>query len=122
MGKTVPSYRIALEFEIEQWKSFRKALISAEDKEDFDVLMDMCRENAMASGAACNPIIFEPMIMSILMAHQSKLSEFENKLHEIFWLRSSAQTTKNLQQSENLLDNTCKLVDKQILGGLRGHG
>ena len=122
MGKTVPSYRIALEFEIEQWKSFRKALISAEDKEAFDVLMDMCRENAMASGAACNPIIFEPMIMSILMAHQSKLSEFENKLHEIFWLRSSAQTTKNLKQPENLLENTCKPVDKQILGGLRGHG
>src|SRR3989304_7977976 len=114
MGKTVPSYRIALEFEIEQWKSFRKALISAEDKEAFDVLMDMCRENAMASGAACNPIIFEPMIMSILMAHQSKLSEFENKLHEIFWLKSNAQTTKNPQQPENLLENTCKPVDKQI--------
>jgi hypothetical protein len=26
MGKTVPSFRMALEFEIERWKGFRKAL------------------------------------------------------------------------------------------------
>jgi hypothetical protein len=31
MGKTVPSYRMALEFEIERWKGFRKALQSKED-------------------------------------------------------------------------------------------
>jgi hypothetical protein len=34
----------------------------------FDMLMDMCRNNAMASGNACNPIIFEPMVISILLA------------------------------------------------------
>ena len=67
MGKTVPSYRMALEFEIEGWKSFRKALQSEEEREAFDTLMDMCRSNAMASGAACNPVIFEPMVMSILL-------------------------------------------------------
>ena len=58
MGKTVPAYRMALEFEIERWKGFKKALNSEEDREAFDELMDMCRSNAMASGAACNPIIF----------------------------------------------------------------
>ena len=26
MGKTVPAYRLSLEFEIDIWKSFRKAL------------------------------------------------------------------------------------------------
>jgi hypothetical protein len=56
MGKTVPSYRMALEMEIERWKGFRKALNSEEEREAFDVLMDMCRNNAMASGAACNPV------------------------------------------------------------------
>ena len=59
MGKTVPSYRMALEMEIESWKGFRKALNSEEEREAFDELMDMCRNNAMASGNACNPIIFE---------------------------------------------------------------
>ena len=49
MGKTVPSYRMALEFEIDTWRRFRKALASDEDKEAFDELMDMCRNNGMAS-------------------------------------------------------------------------
>ena len=35
MGKTVPSYRMALEFEIERWKGFRKALQSEEEREAF---------------------------------------------------------------------------------------
>jgi len=77
MGKTVPSYRMALEFEIERWKPFRKALQSEEEREAFDWLMDMCRNNAMASGAACNPVIFEPMVMSILLAQRKLLQELE---------------------------------------------
>ena len=85
MGKTVPSYRMALEFEIEGWKSFRKALQSEEEREAFDWLMDMCRNNAMASGAACNPVIFEPMVMSILLAQRKLLQELEHKLNEVPW-------------------------------------
>ena len=72
MGKTVPSFRMALEFEIERRKGFSKALTSEGDREAFEELMDMCRNNAMASGNACNPIIFEPMAMSILMYQQKK--------------------------------------------------
>ena len=33
MGKTVPSYRMALEFEISGWKGFRNALPSEEEKQ-----------------------------------------------------------------------------------------
>ena len=73
MGKTVPAYRLALEFEFERWKGFKKALTSEEDREAFEELMDMCRNNAMASGAACNPIIFESMVMSILLAQQKRI-------------------------------------------------
>jgi hypothetical protein len=40
MGKTVPTYRVVLEFEIERWRGFRKALNSKEDREAFDELMD----------------------------------------------------------------------------------
>ena len=75
MGKTVPSYRMALEFEIEGWKGFRKALQSEEEREAFDTMMDMCRNNAMASGNACNPILFEPMVMSIILSQSKKLRE-----------------------------------------------
>jgi hypothetical protein len=79
LGKTVPAYRIALEYEIARWKGFRKALKTAEEQEAFDELMDMCRNNVAASGNACNPIIFEPMTMSILLAQQKRLQTLEKK-------------------------------------------
>ena len=85
MGKTVPSYRLALEFEFERWKGFKKALNSEEDKEAFEELMGFCRSNAMASGNACNPIIFEPMVMSIVLAQQKNLWDFEDSLQEVLW-------------------------------------
>jgi hypothetical protein len=94
MGKTVPSYRMALEFEIHRWKRFRKALPNEEARVAFDELMDMCRNNGMASGAACNPIIFEPMVMSILLAQQKKLRELEHKLNDLLW-----QKTHNKEQT-----------------------
>jgi hypothetical protein len=94
MGKTVPAYRIALEFEIEGWKGFRKALKSTEEREAFDMMMDMCRNNAMASGNACNPIIFEPMVMSILLAQQKLLQELEYHLNEVWWQKICAQENK----------------------------
>jgi len=82
VGKTVPSYRMALEFEISRWKNSRGALSSAEEKQAFDVFMDMCRDNAMASGNACNPIIFEPMVMSILLSQLKEMPQLEYKLNE----------------------------------------
>ncbi len=80
MGKTVPSYRMVLETEIAIWKSYRKALACDLDREAFDEIMDMCRNNAMAAGNACNPILFEPMVMSILLGQQKKIGELEKQL------------------------------------------
>ncbi len=39
MGKTVPSYRMALEDEIQRWSDFSRAL-RAEEKEAFDQIME----------------------------------------------------------------------------------
>lgn len=79
MGKTVPSYRIALESEICRWNGFARAL-RKEEREAFEELMDMCRSHASAGGCATNPIIFEPMAMSILLAQQKRILALEKKL------------------------------------------
>ena len=83
MGRTIPSFRMALEFEIENWKDFRRALQTQEQRKAFDELMDMCRNNAMAAGCACNPIVFEPMVMSILLAQQKRIIKLEKELEAI---------------------------------------
>jgi len=82
MGKTVPSFRMALEMEIAQWNGFRDKLSPAV-QEAFDELMDMCRGHATASGNACNPVIFEPMAISILLAQQRELLQLDHELNEL---------------------------------------
>ena len=82
MGKTVPSYHIAIEEEIAQWKLFRDALPSDEAKQAFDEMVDMCRMNAMAGSNACKPILFEPMTMSILLGQQKRIRQLEKDLKE----------------------------------------
>jgi len=72
MGKTVESYRMALEEEIRRWKGFEKAL-RTEDREAFEELMDACRNFASAGSNATQPILFEPMMLSILLFQQKKV-------------------------------------------------
>jgi hypothetical protein len=79
MGKTVESFRIALEEEISRWSGFARALRKP-DREAFDELMDMCRNYASESSNATNPIIFEPMVMSILLGQQKRILALEKKL------------------------------------------
>jgi len=82
MGKTVESYRMALEDEIRRWDGFARALRS-EDRTAFEELMDACRVSASAGSNATQPVIFEPMIMSILLFQQKKLSKLEKELNAI---------------------------------------
>jgi hypothetical protein len=82
MGKTVESYRMALEDEIRRWDGFAKALRS-EDKEAFEELMDACRSFASAGSNATQPVLFEPMVMSILLFQQKKLAKLEKELNAI---------------------------------------
>ena len=82
MGKTVESYRMALEDEIRRWNGFAKAL-RTEDREAFEALMDACRSFASAGSNATQPILFEPMIMSILLYQQKKLHRLEKTLDAI---------------------------------------
>jgi hypothetical protein len=82
MGKTVESYRMALEDEISRWKGFEKAL-RVEDKEAFEALMDACRNFASAGSNATQPILFEPMVMSILTSQQKQIRRLEKALDAV---------------------------------------
>lgn len=81
MGKTVESYRMALESEIARWNGFARALRSQE-RECFEVLMDACRSYASAASNATNPILFEPMAISIMLHQQIQLQRLEKNLND----------------------------------------
>lgn len=82
MGKTVESYRIAIEDEILRWKGFEKAL-RTEDREAFEAVMDACRSYASAGSNATQPILFEPMAISIFVSLQKRITRLEKKLDAI---------------------------------------
>ncbi|NIM44768.1 MAG: hypothetical protein GTN80_11555 [Nitrososphaeria archaeon] len=82
MGKTVPSYRQALEKEIEKWKGFRKAL-RAKDAEAFDKMMNTCRNFASAGSMATRPVLLEAMLMSILLHQEKTLMEIQERLERL---------------------------------------
>ena len=73
---------MALDDEISRWKGFAKAL-RKEDREAFETLMDACRGYASAGSNAVQPILFEPMIMSMLLSQQVRLQRLEKKLNAL---------------------------------------
>jgi hypothetical protein len=79
MGKTIESYRMALEDEINRWNGFQKAL-RTEDRVAFEALMDACRSFASAGSNATQPILFEPMVISMLLSQQKKIIQLEKTL------------------------------------------
>lgn len=82
MGKTVESYRIAVENEIQRWNGFARALRS-EDRAAFEAVMDACRSYASAASNATQPILFEPMVISILVSQQKTIMRLEKALDAV---------------------------------------
>jgi len=82
MGKTVESYRLALDAEIQSWNGFLKALRS-DDREAFEQILDACRNYASAGSNSTRPVLFEAMAMSILLFQQKKLLKLEKELNAL---------------------------------------
>jgi len=73
---------MALEAEIARWQGFTRAL-RAEEREAFEALMDACRNYASAGGNATNPVLFEPMAMSIFLSLQMRVTRLEKELNDL---------------------------------------
>jgi hypothetical protein len=82
LGRTVPSYRQALETEIGRWDGFRKAL-RGKELEAFDKMMNACKAYASAGGMATRTVLAEAMFMSILLSQQKELMEIKESLERL---------------------------------------
>ena len=79
MGKTVESYRMALDREVQRWSGFARAL-RKDDRAVFEQLIDICRNYASAGSNATRPVLFEPMVLSILLDQQKTLNILKKDL------------------------------------------
>src|SRR5215210_394151 len=82
MGRTIPSFRIALEMEKEDWKPFRNALDKSERKE-FDDMFDIPRLYLSACSNSVQLVPLHPIIMSILFHHYKELAEIISEVEQI---------------------------------------
>lgn len=82
MGRTIPSWRMILEEELNRWRRFQDSL-RIDSREIFEDLMNECRRYASAAGAATFPLKTEGMFLSILFAHHKRLKELCDKVDRI---------------------------------------
>jgi hypothetical protein len=73
---------MAVEDEIRRWSGFAKAL-RKEDREAFDAIMDACRGYASAASNATKPILFEPMVMSIVLSQQLLIQKLRQEVETL---------------------------------------
>lgn len=79
MGRTVPSFRMALEQEIVLWQLFRKAL-RVNDRAVFDALMDKARSHGDAGMLVNRPVILDAIFMAILLEQQKEIIDLRKQI------------------------------------------
>jgi hypothetical protein len=82
MGRTIPSFRIALAMEKEDWKPFRNALDKS-DRKKFDDMFDIPRLYTSACSYSVQPVRLYPILMSILLHHFKELTGCINEVERI---------------------------------------
>ena len=82
MGRTVPSFRIAIRQEEKKWSKFRERLDN-KNKKNFDDLFDTARLYISACMMSCRPIRLEPILMAIIFHHFKQILSLGGKIEPI---------------------------------------
>jgi hypothetical protein len=82
VGRTLPSFKIALDMEKAEWEPFRNALDRSERK-DFDDMFDIPRLYLSACSNSVPLVPLHPIIMSILFHHYKELIQLLSEVEQI---------------------------------------
>jgi hypothetical protein len=82
MGRTVPTFTMVLQQEMESWTKFRRGL-RKEDQEALDDLFRAARLQLAGSAYAARPIPFESIVMSMLVMQHRAIRDLEHSLESL---------------------------------------
>src|SRR5215203_3841023 len=82
MGRTIPSFRIALAMEKEDWKPFRNALDKS-DRKKFDEMFELPKFYISACSNSVQYVRLHPILMSILLYHYKELTKCISEVERI---------------------------------------
>lgn len=81
MGRTLPTFTMYLDREIEAWRPFRRAL-RREDRETFDRLFALARRHVAEAAYVARPVPFDALIMTVLLEQQKLIEQLRTRLGE----------------------------------------
>ena len=82
MGRTISSFRIALDREQREWKPFRE-MLDKSDRDQFDRMFDIPRLNLSACSYSVQTVRLYPILMSILLHCHKQLAECLDQIDQI---------------------------------------
>ncbi|MEK7250953.1 MAG: hypothetical protein AAB209_11090 [Bacteroidota bacterium] len=93
MGRTVPTFTMVIQQEMESWSKFRRGL-RKEDQDALDELFRAARMQLASSAYAARPIPFESIAMSMLVMQQRMIHELKERVARLERIESDV----NLRQ------------------------
>jgi hypothetical protein len=82
MGRTIPSFRIALEQEMTSWSRYRRSL-GVVSREALDAMFNKARTYCSASSNAVRPVKFEGMFMAVAFDHARRLEDLSVEIEKL---------------------------------------
>lgn len=79
MGRTVPAFRPALEYEISTWKDFKRGL-RPKQRKIFETLMDFARIHSDAGSLAARPELTQFIFMAVSIEQQNQIEELKSRI------------------------------------------
>jgi hypothetical protein len=79
LGRTIPSFRLALGEEEFEWRDYRKHLDASEIK-DFDDMFEIPRLYISACSGAVSLVRIHPIFISIIFHHYKELMEVAQQI------------------------------------------
>lgn len=114
MGRTIPSFRIALAMEKADWKPFRNALDKSERKE-FDEMFDIPRLYLSACSNSVQLVPLHPIIMSILFHHYRELKECISGVEQIVDTKINSKKKGLMKKEEKEKEKPITTLDSCFL-------
>lgn len=82
MGRTVPTFNMFLQAEIDSWAPMRRAL-RREHQEAFDHLFTRVRCHVAEASATARPIPFDAVVMAVLLSMELQIAELQREVAEL---------------------------------------
>ena len=79
MGRTLPTFNMYLDGQIDEWSGFRRAL-RREDQPSFDRLFAFARRHMAEAAPAPRPLPLDPILQAIQHEQQKRIEELERRL------------------------------------------